>query len=270
MQNNTSLITNFLIATSVLFLGLTLFILYLIKIFNKQQSLLKKNIEILQLTQQQNLLSAQLEIQENTFRKISEEIHDNISLSLTLAKLNLNTCDRNNPNSVISSIDSAVDLISKSLIDLNDISKSMDGDLIEQYGLLHTLEYEKNVLQRSGTHSVNIWIDGNPEYLPSTQELLIFRMIQEACNNIIKHAEASIISIRIEYQPQTLVVSVSDNGKGFDASATELNAKQKRSSGLKNIRNRASLMNGEVILKSEECKGSTITIKIPLQKNDLS
>lgn len=92
------------------------------------------------------MLKAQLEIQEETFRKISREIHDNISLGLTLAKLQLN-------NAIISdskdtdTLMATVDLISKSLVDLNDISKSLDAKQMVAHGLINALQSEVDVIK---------------------------------------------------------------------------------------------------------------------------
>ena len=89
----------------------------------------------------------QLEIQEFTFNKISSEIHDNISLGLTLSKLQINNFIEKNINTA-EKLTIAVDLISKSLIDLNDISKSLDGNHLLEYGLINAIESEINVLSQ--------------------------------------------------------------------------------------------------------------------------
>jgi signal transduction histidine kinase len=270
MQSQVPEIGIFLVVSSLIFLGFIVFVLYLMFSFNRKQSTLQQSIEILKLNEQQNILNAQLEIQENTFRKISEEIHDNISLSLTLAKLHLNTCKPEDSSSVTVALESSVDLISKALIDLNDISKSLDADLIEKQGLFQALEYEKEILQRNGQYIVDLQIEGDSIFMESSKELLIFRMIQEACNNIIKHAKATCIGIRLQYLPDMLRIVVSDNGQGFDTNLVEDGNSKRRNAGLKNIRNRASLMHGEVEIESEIQKGSSVTIQIPITRHDNS
>ncbi|MCU0370207.1 MAG: hypothetical protein MUC31_02240, partial [Bacteroidales bacterium] len=197
--------------------------------------ILKKNFQILELNQQKNILNAQLEIQENTFKNISQEIHDNISLSLTLAKLHLNTLSLGKSVNGSKLIESSVDLISKALQDLNDISKSLDSDVIERQGMIHALENEAELIRKAGIHQVNLSIEGTTAYMNSSRELLIFRMIQEACNNILKHAEATIININLHYEPNSLSIKVCDKGKGFNLQEAENQRATKRSAGIKNI-----------------------------------
>ena len=90
-------------------------------------------------------------------------------------------------------IESSVDSISKALTDLNDISKSMDSDLIETHGLIHAIEFEMQLLQKSGLHEIEFIVIGDPFFMEASKELVIFRIIQESCNNILKYFEAETI-----------------------------------------------------------------------------
>jgi signal transduction histidine kinase len=256
------------IASSILILAFLAFIIFMILEFNKRQNDLTNNIRILELNQEKNILNAQLEIQEETFRQISQEIHDNISLSLTLAKLNLNTFSLQNNGTTPNMIESSIDLISKALADLNDISKSMDADLISSHGLISALQYEAELIRKAGIHDIQVEVEGDPIYLESSKELLVFRMIQEACNNILKHAQADQIRIRLHYKKNALAVGVCDNGKGFDLESLSGFNPSKRSSGLKNIRNRASLMHASVDIQSDALKGTRLHILIPIDVKD--
>jgi len=249
----------------MIILAFIFFIVFIMLAFNKRQLVLKKNIQILELNQEKNILNAQLEIQENTFKKISQEIHDNISLSLTLAKLHLNTLSLVESANGNKQIESSVDLISKALQDLNDISKSLDSDVIEHQGLIHALENEAELIRKAGIHQVTLSIEGTALYMDSSKELLIFRMIQEACNNILKHAEASIININLHYEPNTLSIQVCDNGKGFDLQEAEHQRATKRSAGIKNIQKRASLMNARIAISSSPACGTIISLHIPIE-----
>ena len=82
-------------------------------------------------------MATQLEIQEDTFQHISREIHDNINLSLTLAKLNLNTLNWSEKEKAISQVNSSIDLISQSIANLSDISKSLNSDIISKPRIDH-------------------------------------------------------------------------------------------------------------------------------------
>jgi two-component system, NarL family, sensor kinase len=220
----------------------------------------------MELDHEKNILTTQLEIQEQTFRNISQEIHDNISLSLTLAKLQLNTYSMKDSKPGGTLIESSVDLISKALSDLNDISKSMDSDLIETHGLIHAIEFEIQLLQKTGLHEVEFIVIGEPFFMEAAKELVIFRIIQESCNNILKHSEAKTIYIKLNYQDNLLEVQVRDDGKGFDPHELLNRSSQKPFSGLKNIKNRADLIKASARIESLVGTGTTITLLIPYTK----
>ncbi|MFZ9301526.1 MAG: hypothetical protein ACO23V_11210, partial [Chitinophagaceae bacterium] len=122
-QGNQELI-KFLFTILFAFLAIILLVIVIIYFFSKKEIKLKNELIEFKLKQEKELLKAQLEIQEETLRKISREIHDNISLGLTLSKLqltNMLSLEAFSKNELCNSID----LISKSLVDLNDISKSL-------------------------------------------------------------------------------------------------------------------------------------------------
>src|SRR5947207_2167764 len=96
MQNNSYDITALLLITTFLIMLMAVFILFIIFIYRKKQITFQEKINAIEANYEKNLLKSKLEIQEQTFQHISREIHDNITLSLTLAKLHLHTIDWNN------------------------------------------------------------------------------------------------------------------------------------------------------------------------------
>jgi signal transduction histidine kinase len=232
-------------------------------LYKKKQVRLKKDMQILQLDHEKNILNTQLDIQEQTFQRISQEIHDNISLSLTLAKLQLNTYNMSDSKNGHTLIESSVDLISKALTDLNDISKSMDSDLIESHGLIHAIEYEVEMLQKTGQLQVEFNVSGSPVFLEANKELIAFRIIQEACNNSIKHSSAKYIFINLFYHHANIEIQIKDDGRGFDPAELNKRPFNKPFSGLKNIRNRAALLHAEVNIESQPGAGTNINLIIP-------
>jgi signal transduction histidine kinase len=247
-------------------LGLAITILFLISRHKKGLYKAKKEIENIKLDYEKKILKTQLEIQEFTFRKISSEIHDNISLGLTLAKLQVNRFLENNEGKNDKLI-VAVDLISKSLIDLNDISKSLDGNELLEYGLINAIESEINVLRQTGLYDVDFDILGEPVFLDHKIELVILRIMQEACNNVIKHARASIIRVELYFEIEKVKLKVIDNGIGFDPKIIEQKKEIRKMAGLKNVYSRAEIVSGEVEIYSMSDKGTAIIINIPLNKS---
>jgi len=265
LQENQELIK---LLFTVLFAFLSIIILVIISIyfFSKKEIKFKNDLNELKNKQEKEMLKAQLEIQEETFKKISREIHDNISLGLTLAKLQLN-------NAIISdskdtdTLMATVDLISKSLVDLNDISKSLDAKQMVAHGLINALQSEVDVIKKSGLLEADLEMSGEPVYLDAETDLILLRIFQEACNNIIKHANAKKIDVDLYYKPDELLMKIIDDGNGFDVDAVRSNKEIRKMSGLKNLETRAQLINATFEIISFPKVGTTINIKIPIKKN---
>lgn len=216
---------------------------------------------------EEEILKTQLEIQEHTFQKMSREIHDNIGLGLSLAKLQTTTYVESKDKD-IKLLDFSIDLISKSLMDLNDISKSLDANQLITHGLIKALESEVNVLRNSGLYKIEMIVEGDPQYLASETDLILLRIFQESCNNILKHAIANKIILQLKYDQDNLTMTVSDNGIGF-ALEEGLNKKEiKKKSGLNNIISRAKLIKAEVDIKSSIGIGTNIKIVTPIKSNE--
>lgn len=252
-------ITILLLVTTFLIMLMAVLILVIIFLQRKKQLAYLTNIKKIEDSYERNLLSTQLEIQEQTFLNISREIHDNISLSLTLAKLNLNTLDQNDPEAREQKIRNSIELLTKSIAELSDISKGLNADIIIQHGLLQALEEEMQRIRQTGLFTLSYEVEGNPVYLDNQTELIIFRIIQESFNNIIKHAGARAASLLLQYHPAELVITIADNGRGFD---TELSVKN-RQAGLKNMDTRVRILHGSMEVFSNPGQGTKLLFTIP-------
>ena len=251
------------ITTTIIIIGFIVFVLYVAANYKNHILKSKAEIEKIKSNHEKELLRTQLEIQEETFNKISREIHDNISLGLTLSKLQLNNFMEGMQEKP-TLISTSIDLISKSLVDLNDISKSLDGNQLATHGLINILESESEVLGRSGIYRVEFEVLGEPAYLDTETELILFRIFQEACNNIIKHARANRIIIDLIYNKDFLSMKITDNGKGFDVENTLGKNELRKMAGLKNFYTRAKMIGAEINITSVKNIGTTIHIKKPL------
>jgi hypothetical protein len=202
-------------------------------------------------------LNAQLEIQEMTFKMISQEIHDNIGQILSLAKLNLNTVDWDVIPEAREKINAARDLVVRSITDLRDLSKSLDPDWISERGLLHAIDFEAKHLERL---NIKTEIQTNSPYLSieNTKQLSIFRILQEILQNIIKHSEATEVRISINQQTDKIVLSVTDNGRGFNGLETT------EGLGIKNMEQRAEQLDGTLEFLSAKPSGTSVVLTTPV------
>jgi len=255
-----------IILSSILILGLIFLLIYVLIVFNKRKLVILKEIESIKIKHNNEVLQTQLEIQEYTFKKISREIHDNISLGLTLAKLQTTTY-LGQANKDPKMLEFSIDLISKSLVDLNDISKSMDANQLISHGLIKALESEVTVLSKSGLYDIEMELEGEPLFLDAESDLVLLRIFQEACNNIIKHARASEIKLLLKYETDRLTMKINDNGEGFDLEKTLEQREIRKKSGLQNIMARAKLIQASVNIHSVLGKGTSIEITTPIKNN---
>jgi signal transduction histidine kinase len=265
LQKNEEII-KFLFSFLFIIVAIIILVVVFILYNAKKQENLQSEIDHLKTVTEKEILKSQLEILEDISNKISREIHDNISLGLTLSKLQINNfleSDQTNKNLLSSSIE----LITKSLIDLNDISKSLDSNQLFAHGLVAVLEAEIAVISKSKLVDIEFNLRGETIFLESEKELIIFRIFQEACNNILKHAKANNITIDLLYEINHVELKISDDGIGFNIEETMKTKEIRKMSGLKNIYQRSEIIGAEAFMYSTPNIGTTIHIKIPLNNN---
>ncbi|MGE5108972.1 MAG: sensor histidine kinase [Sphingobacteriales bacterium] len=216
----------------------------------------------MQTTFEQELLKTQLEIQEQTLKNISQEIHDNIGQVLSLAKLHLATFEIGEPELMKQKVDGSKELITKAIQDLRSLSKSLDTDAISAIGLYQAAKNELDSIEKAGFHHTHLILDGAFYKLEPNVELILFRVFQEVLNNIIKHAGAKNITVQFNYQPQILTLKISDDGIGFDLNRINENNSSDFGLGLKNMHNRTKIVNADFLMESRIGKGTTVTITI--------
>lgn len=251
-----------IIASSIVFLLLAGFILVFILFHRSRQ---RKNFEEkdkMKAQFNQTLLQTQLEIQEQTLKTVSQEIHDNIGQVLSLAKLNLNTMDITKQNELLEKIDDSRNLVSKAIHDLRHLSKSLNTDSIGAMGLVKAIESELEMLSRTG-FATQIEIEGRITRMEPQKELILFRIVQETLNNIIKHSEAKRINVIAAFMNNQLQLLVRDDGKGMELDKEEGGPPDSPGLGIRNMYNRAKLIGGEFHISSLPGKGTEIKILIP-------
>jgi signal transduction histidine kinase len=249
-----------LLAIVLIMVGLTGFIIYFITLYRKKQVLHLIEKEKLALQFQQEMLKTQLEVQEQTLQTIGADLHDNIGQLLSLTSLTLNSIDFEDAGKTQKKVEESVALTLRSIKELRQLGKLLQGDQLVAVGLSEAIRHEVEWLERSGKYQVSY--DSEPG-LPTgntDKDLIVFRILQEALNNIIKHANASRINIKLTHRDAVLYLYINDNGVGFNVDST---ATGKHGLGLHNIHKRATIIGGEVLVRSKPGEGTSITIIIP-------
>lgn len=262
MQKGAFDIVFFLVVVSLLIITMLIFIINIVYLYRKNQKNYGQSLKNLKDEHEKAILSTRLEIQEETFQHISREIHDNINLSLTLAKLHLNTI-LDSGKLVVDKIENSIALLSKSISELSNISHTLNAELIIQEGLIQSVENEIDRIKQATYLIIDFKVLGEPIFLSAQKELVIFRIIQEAFNNIVKHSGSRHSVLILDFCPDILKIIISDNGKGFHGD----NSLAKHHAGLKNMSSRATILGGSMFLESNIGKGTSLTFKIPYHTN---
>ena len=251
--------TMILLGTIVL-IAFVCFVILLAYLFTTKKNKLLQEKQLMKIQFQQQLLQTQLEIQEQTLKTISEEIHDNVGQVLSLAKLNLSTIGNINDHQLQTKITGTKDLVSKAINDLRDLTRSMHGDRITELGLHQSIADELLILQNSSVFETGLQLTGEVYKLNQQKEMVIFRIVQEALHNAVKHAHATHLKVEMDYQPGSFLLTVSDDGTGFSPEALE---SSQTGIGLKSMQNRAALIGGKFSIHSSKKYGTSITIELP-------
>ena len=242
-----------------LFLSVTLFIFFIS--YQKRKFKYYREKQQLRTDFNHELLRAQLEIQEQTFQNISMEIHDNIGQMLSLAKLNLNTTDIAQPKQAEDKIQASRDLVSKAILDLRDLSRSLNPDIIMKIGLSESIQRELLMAAKTGQFEVNLTQDGDLFRFDPHKELIIFRIFQEVLNNIITHSKAKTVNVRLDFQMPHFTLRVEDDGEGFDMRILE---SDESGLGVRSMKNRAFLVGAQLTISSSPNKGTFVEVRLSI------
>ena len=262
MQKSIDDIVLFLIVVSLLIIALVAFIIAILYLYRRKQIAFAQSLEQTRLKHERALMATQLEIQESTFRHVSREIHDNISLSLTLAKLQLNTLDMDDKTKGKETIEECIGILGESISELRDLSQGLNADNIIHHGLVKALEVEVKRIRQIGLFSIDNRLTGSPVYMDVQKELIIFRIIQEGFNNIIKHSEASHAELSLHYNSKRLYIAIGDDGNGFDTNASS----DEFQAGLKNMETRVKMLSGTMSISTLPGYGTTLSFSIPFDE----
>ena len=223
---------------------------------------------LLEREQELEMLSgARVKAQEEERRRIAREIHDGLGQMLTAIKLNLEI------------LEDAVDLAGeerrrvtdmKSLLDsvmqeAREISYNLMPSVLDDFGLAPALQLLcERVSSRSGIQ-VTFHAHGMQDRLSPTEEISLYRIVQEALNNATRHAEATEIGVQVIRHDRMIRLTVEDNGRGMPSASARQRRVEGGGMGLASMRERASSFNGTLTIDSSPGKGTLVAVEIPLE-----
>lgn len=250
---------NFMLAVicGLLLLGAGFVLLF----FNRRKLLEQARLQEFVFKQQEVSAQAVFKAEEEERRRIAAELHDGVGQVLSCALLNLNSLFKNLPLKPEQSslADASLQLITESYDEMRSISHRMMPGSLSKNGLAYALKEVVNKIEGNNI-SVKLDLSGMILELDPQIETAIYRIIQEAINNVIKHAGATGLFISIISDRDGVSVMIEDNGRGFDLPAVS----NYDGIGLKNIRSRVEFLKGTVEFESSPGHGTLIAINLPV------
>ncbi|HJV53839.1 MAG TPA: PAS domain S-box protein [Noviherbaspirillum sp.] len=205
-----------------------------------------------------------LEVQENERRHIARELHDEIGQALTAVKLKLEPMTRCCPEpGCHSPIGECVAMCDDALARVKGLFLGLRPPQLDDLGLVAAVRWHLD--QQAGKAGFDAYFhaDELPRLAPNA-ETAIFRVIQEALTNVVRHAEARHVSVKLENYRGQLQVKVRDDGRGFDAAAGRQLLARDGCMGLSGMEERITLLSGRFDIRSEPGKGTMVWAEIPI------
>jgi signal transduction histidine kinase len=200
---------------------------------------------------------------------ISCELHDSIAQDLSTLKLYCNRLfeDQSSTESGIKGSPADVSrLIDQTITTVRDLAYNLRPPDLEHLGLVHSLKVFCEEFTGKNDIAVDFQVAGiNESTLNSDTRINIYRLVTEGVNNIRKHAAASKATIKLVGAYPNIILRIKDNGKGFDVKERERSIGSEKRMGLRSMKERVNLLQGQMLIHSELNKGTEIVIKLPLK-----
>lgn len=234
------------------------------KIIEQEKLLETQKLETTLKEQELHEIDVMLESQEKERQRIANELHDNLGSMLATLKLNFENLKRHDSSPTDTEtklFEKTDDLIEEAYQKVRNISHLKNLGVIGSEGLLIAVKKMAEKMSVIEKLQINVIPHGLNERLENTLEVMLFRMIQELCTNIIKHSEATEVNIYLtQHSDNELNIIIEDNGKGFDPKTVVATS----GIGLKSIEKKVEQINGTFTIDSIISKGTTIIIDLPI------
>ena len=215
-----------------------------------------------------------LETQENERQRISRELHDSTVQNLTSMIHKIELCSKLIDMDPIR-CKLELTMMSRTLRDIINDTRQMIYNLrpmsFDDIGLEITIERALDKIKNEKACNINFAVEGEPYQIKPVIGITLLRIIQEACNNAIKYANSSIISVKLIYEEDEVSISIEDDGVGFDMENLDVsisNRKDNSGFGLSMMKERVYLLSGEITIQSKKNEGTMILVRVPINNKE--
>ena len=211
---------------------------------------------------EEKIVSMVIETQDNERKRIAKELHDGLGQKLTTAALNLNSFKKHIPFSQrgFSKLITGLNSLNSAIKESREIAHNLMPRSIEHFGYVPSVQSMLAEINSASDIRFEFYDNLHGERLDPKIEINLYRITQEAINNILKYSQAKNVTIQLMKYMHDLALTVEDDGQGFDIGKV---LKKEDSFGLKNMRNRVNSLSGNFYIDSTPRRGTTITIELP-------
>ncbi len=231
--------------------------------YKQKRKLQEQKIEDLEKEKLLLATKSLLKGQEDERSRLAKDLHDGLGGMLSGIKLTLGGMKGNMVLTAENArlFSGALQKLDQTISEMRRVAHSMMPEALLRLGLGQALsDYCDGLSENSAALTINYQQFGMEDRLPNDTEIVVYRIVQELLTNVLKHSEASEVLIQLMRQDNMLLLTVEDNGRGFDA----VNIWKNKGSGLDNIQSRVSYLHGTLDVKSAPGKGCSFHIEIPL------
>ena len=227
------------------------------------------NRELMKQYEQRKILSKRLiDLLERDREQIAMELHDHIGQILTSLKINLEIIQgqlKTDNSWLMPGIKETKERAVQAMRDIKQISRGLKPSVLGTLGLVSSLKELLNEIEMHTGIDIKFFTHRIPAQLGKEKELAIYRITQEALNNIVKHARASTVFVNLIMKEDARIsLSIEDNGTGFDLEKTMELTNRQSPFGLLIMRERVEQFHGEFSIESESGKGTYLLVEIPI------
>lgn len=236
-----------------------------------EQRVQERTAELSKANEELQRLSARLlEAHEEESKRIGRELHDGLAQTLSAIKVwvesaLLQISQKRQPEDLMRSLDSVVDLTQRAVEDIRRISRNLRPSVLDDLGILATISWLCQEFEEiySGIRiEKRIHIGEND--VPDALKIVIFRILQESLNNIAKHSHADFSQVSLEKRNGRIELTINDNGTGIDLTEMPPDEQSERGLGLDSMKERSKLSGGSFSVESDNGIGTTVRASWPI------
>ncbi len=210
-------------------------------------------------------LARMLKIQDYERHRVARKLHDNTIQSLLVIANRARALESGDYGRLTPKArrqaEEILDMLLHAIDDVRRLSRDLRPSTLDNVGLLPTLRWLAESLAQDSRIKINVQIKGTEHSLPPEFEIVIFRIVQDALNNVVQHSGASKATVTLDFAASSFGVTIEDNGRGFSLPEKTSDLATKGKLGLQRMEQQARLLDGSFKVSSQPGKGTVVTVE---------